>query len=193
MSSQLKRAESEIRDQLARDLDLIETGLSLIDKEVLLPNDKGAKGFLDIFCRTVNGKYLIIEVKRSDAAAREAIHELVKYVALLKQNLLVKGTEVRLMVASSEWHELLVPFSEFVRSVPYDCDGVRLILGDDGLVASTDEIVLAPEEKWRRLSRRHAIWGFKDEEGALAAIPIISDYLHTVGFARFCAGHVGHQ
>ena len=84
MASQLKRTESEIRDQLARDLDLIETGLSLIDKDVLLPNDKGAKGFLDIFCRTANNKYLIVEVKRSDAAAREAIHELVKYVALLK-------------------------------------------------------------------------------------------------------------
>lgn len=180
-----KRTESEIRDQLARNLDLIECGLSLIDKEVLLPNDKGAKGFLDIFCRTANGKYLIIEVKRSDTAAREAIHELVKYVALLKQNLLVKGTEVRLMVASSEWHELLVPFSEFIRSAPYDCGGLRLILGNNGLVASTDKIRLSPEEKWRRLNRRHAIWGFEDEEAALAAIPLISDYLHTVGLQDF--------
>src|ERR1035438_6386845 len=106
MVSQAKRKEFEIRDQLAHNLDLIEGGLSLIEKEAMLPNDKGAKGFLDIFCRTASGKYLIIEVKRSDTAARDAIQELVKYVALLKQNLLVKDTEIRLMVASSEWHEL---------------------------------------------------------------------------------------
>jgi hypothetical protein len=185
MASKPKRAESEIRDQLARNLDLIESGLTLIDKEVMLPNDKGAKGFLDIFCRAANGKYLVIEIKRSDAAARDAIQELIKYVALLKQNLLVKNAEVRLMVASSEWHELWVPFSEFVRSAPYDCEGLILTLGDDGLVISTKAVELAPEERARRLSRRHAIWGFQDEDAALAAVPVISGYMHAIGLRDF--------
>jgi hypothetical protein len=179
------RSESEIRDHIAQNLDLIEPGLSLIDKEVMLSNDKGAKGFLDIFCRAANSKYLIIEVKRNDAAARDAIQELVKYVALLKQNLLVKNSEVRLMVASSEWHELWVPLSEFIRSAPYDCEGLVLTLGDDGLVASTKAVNLAPEEKERHLNRRHAIWGFEDEDTALASVPLISDYMHSVGLTDF--------
>src|SRR5579871_5898540 len=124
MGSSPKRTENEIRDHLSEHLGLIEEGLTLIDKEVVLHNDKGAKGFLDIFARTADGKFLIIEVKRSDGAAREAIQELVKYIALLKQNMLVKYAEVRLMVASTEWRELIVPFSEFVRSAPYDCRGL---------------------------------------------------------------------
>lgn len=185
MSRSLKRKESEIRDHLAENLDLIEPGLTLIDKEVMLPSDKGAKGFLDIFCRTADGKYLIIEVKRSDAAARDAVQELVKYAALLKGKLLVKDTEVRLMVVSSEWHELLVPFSEFVRVAPYDCHGLKLNLGQDGLTASTEVVELASAEGARRLSRRHAIWGYSDESTARTAMPIIADFMRGIGLKDF--------
>lgn len=180
-----KQTENAIRDHLAANLDLIEPGLVLIDKEVMLRNDKGAKGFLDIFCRTADGKYLIIEVKRSDAAAREAVQELVKYAVLLRQKLLVKDTEVRLMVASSEWHELLVPFSEFVRRAPYDCTGVLLELGTDGLAASAKLVALAPEDKPRRLSRRHFIWGYENDARAKAAASIIADHMRAVGLQDF--------
>jgi len=179
------KTEGEIRDHLAAHLELIELGLTLIDKEVMLPNDKGARGFLDIFCRTANGKFLIIEVKRSDAAARDGIQELVKYAALLKGKLLVKHAEVRLMVASSEWHELLVPFSEFVRVAPYDCQGLRLTLGSDGLTASTEAIELAPAEGERRLSRRHALWGYPDEAKACVAVATIAAHMQNVGLRDF--------
>ena len=180
-----KRTEDEIRDHLAEHLDLIEPGLTLIGKERILHNDKGAKGFLDIIARTTDGKFLIIEVKRSDAAAREAVQELVKYFALLKQNMLVKTTEVRLMVASTEWRELMVPLSEFIRSTPYDCQGLRLLLGADGLTERTELIELAPEEPPRRLNRRHFIWGFNNEAHARAGVPIIAAYMRKVGLKDF--------
>lgn len=180
-----KRSEGEIRDHLAENLDLIEPGLTLVDKEVLLRNDKGAKGFLDIFARTADGKFLIIEVKRSDAAAREAVQELVKYAALLKQNMLVKATEVRLMVVSTEWRELLVPFSEFMRSAPYDCQGLRLLLGADGFTEKAELVELAMEERPRRLSRRHFIWGFDDEAKARDGVPIIAAHMQKVGLQDF--------
>jgi hypothetical protein len=185
MGSSPKRTENEIRDHLSEHLGLIEEGLTLIDKEVVLHNDKGAKGFLDIFARTADGKFLIIEVKRSDGAAREAIQELVKYIALLKQNMLVKYAEVRLMVASTEWRELIVPFSEFVRSAPYDCRGLRLVLGPDGFTERAESMELAPEEHPRRLSRRQYIWGFDNETQARIGIPIIAAHMREMGLRDF--------
>lgn len=179
------KSEDEIRDHLADHLDLVGPGLTLIDKERLLRNDKGAKGFLDIFARTADHKFLIIEVKRSNATAREAIQELVKYFALLKQNMLVKPSEVRLSIASTEWHELLVPFSEFARSTLFDCQGLRLILGSDGLTERTELIDIAPEDRPRRLSRRHFIWGFDSEKLAREGVPVIAKYMRTVGLRDF--------
>ena len=181
----MKPTEDEIRNHLADNLDLIEPRLVLIKKEKILKNDKGAKGFLDIFCRTADGKYLIIEVKRSDKTAREAIQELYKYNVLLRQNLLVKKTEICMMVASTEWHELLVPFSEFVRTSPYDCKGILLKLGQNGLTTSTSSVELAPEDRHRRISRRHFIWEYNSEAKAKDAKDVIAKYMQDAGLQDF--------
>jgi hypothetical protein len=126
-------SEAKIRDYLATNLDLIEPGLSLIEKERFLRNDKGANGFVDIFARSAAGHLVVIEIKRSDAAARQCIHELSKYAALLRQNLLVKNTEFKLLVLSTDWHELRTPFSEFLQITRYNCSGFQIIVGSDGL------------------------------------------------------------
>ena len=181
----MPRTENEIRDHLLERLDLVEPGLTLIGREKLLRNISGARGFLDIFARTSDGKFLIIEVKRSDATAREAIQELYKYVALIKQNLLVKYTEVRLIIASTDWHELNAPFTEFVHTSPYDCTGINLHLGADGLTQTASEVVVAPLERPRRISRRHFIWGFKDEEAAKRGVTMISAHMKACGLQDF--------
>lgn len=185
MPTPRSRSEAEIRDHLAHHLDLIEPGLTLLAKEQRLPNDKGAQGFIDIFARSASGQLVIIEIKRSDAAARQAIHELTKYVALLKQNSLVRDAEVRLIVASTDWHELLVPFSEFVRASPYACEGRRIIVGEDGLPVAIEPVALAPTELTRRVSTRHFIWGFDDEAAARGAIPILAAHMNEAGVADF--------
>lgn len=82
--------EADIRDHLAVQLDLIEPGLTLLDTEFYLPNAQGALGFLDIFTRDTEGKLVIIGIKRTDKAAREAIQELYKYVPLLREKFLLK-------------------------------------------------------------------------------------------------------
>ena len=179
------RTEEEIRDHLVRNLDLIEPGLTLVEKEKFLRNDEGATGFIDIFARSASGQLVIIEIKRSDAAARQAVQEIVKYAALVKQNILVKETEVRLIAASTDWRELLVPFSEFVRATRYACEGRRIILGPQGLPSGTELVELAPAEQPRRISRRHFIWEFDDEVAARAAIPVFASYLEGVGLEDF--------
>ncbi len=87
--------ENAIRDRLIERLDIIEPGLTLVAREHYLKNPNGASGFLDIFARAANGQLVIVEIKRTDAAAREALQELFKYAALLRQNYLVREVDYR--------------------------------------------------------------------------------------------------
>ena len=103
--------EAEIRDFLAKNPEIIERGMAVVKAEEFLPNDQGARGFVDLFCRDKSGKYVIVEIKRSDASSREAITELYKYTSLLKKKYLLNNTEIRLIVSSTHWHELLTPYS----------------------------------------------------------------------------------
>ncbi|MFO1124626.1 MAG: endonuclease NucS [Methylocystis sp.] len=120
-----KITEADIRDHLAAHLDLIEPGLTLVDIEFHLPNRDGASGFLDIFARDALGRLVIIEIKRTDAAAREAIQELYKYVPLLRERFFVKDVDIRLILLSVAWHELATPYAEFAASAPYGGDRRR--------------------------------------------------------------------
>ena len=177
--------ESSLRDALAKNLDIIRGGLSLIDKEKFLPNDKGAAGFLDIFARSTDGRLVIIELKKSNASAREAIQELSKYAALLKASRLIKETEYELLVVSVEWHELLVPFSEFVHATRYECTGKKLLLDASGTPTNVEDIEPLPPVETRKISRRHFIWEFKDKDPAERSIPIIEAYLRGAGLNDF--------
>jgi hypothetical protein len=180
-----KRSEAEIRDHLASNLDLIETGLTLLKKEEHLPNDEGAAGFVDIFAQSSTGQLVIVEIKKSDAAARQAIQELSKYAALLKTKRLIKETEYRLIVASTHWHELHVPFSEFVHATRYQCAGYQINLGIDGLPISTELVPLLPAVETRRFSKRHFIWEFQSEVSARAGVKPIQDHMQSVGIVDF--------
>lgn len=79
-------SEAEIRDQLATRLTILEPGLVLLAKEHPLPNAFGSKGFIDILAKDCLGNRVIIEVKRSNATARQALHEILKYAALFVAN-----------------------------------------------------------------------------------------------------------
>ena len=68
--------EASIRDNLANDLEVLEPGLGLIETEHSLKNACGTSGRIDILAKDSFGNRVIIEVKRSDASARQALHEL---------------------------------------------------------------------------------------------------------------------
>jgi RecB family endonuclease NucS len=81
-----KVVENIIRDYLADNLSVICNDLSLIKKEYYLPNILGTRGFIDILAKDNKNNYVIIELKRTNEASREALHEILKYVEVLKQN-----------------------------------------------------------------------------------------------------------
>lgn len=122
--------EAELRDIIAADIEILEKGLVLLKKEQYIPNSLGTKGFIDLYARDSKGNHVIIELKKSDASAREAIHEVFKYVEGVKSYLGVKDSEIRVVVASTDWKELLVPFSRFACDTKLDVKGLQIEISD---------------------------------------------------------------
>lgn len=122
-------SEDELRDKLSQNLELIDSDLTLIKNEFYLPNSEGTRGFVDILAKT-NKQYVIIELKKSNQTSREAIHELFKYHESLKKLKGLKDSEIKCVIVSTEWHELLMPFSSFCKAAPFEVIGFLLQLDD---------------------------------------------------------------
>lgn len=180
-----KITEARIRDHLAAHLDLIEPALTLIDTEFHLPNRQGASGFLDIFARDADGKLVIIEIKRTDSAAREALQELYKYVSLLRERFLIKDTEIRLILLSVEWHELATPFTEFSLSAPFEVTAGEIALDDTGTPVAIKPVAPVAVATERKLGVRHFLWGFPDEVTATRAVTLLSERIKCSGLTDF--------
>lgn len=177
--------EAALRDFLAEHLEMMEPGLTLVKAEFHLANPNGASGFLDIFARAPDGQLVIVEIKRTNSAAREAIQELYKYAALLREKYLLKETEYRLILLSVEWHELLVPYSEFAPTAPYEIWAGEIVRGPDGLpleIKRVEPIALAAH---RKLAVRHFLWGFVDDASASAAVPRLAAHIQRTGLTDF--------
>jgi RecB family endonuclease NucS len=82
------------------------------------PSDIGTRSFIDILARDDRERWVLIELKRSNAAAREAIHEIFKYTETVKKHLGARDDELRAIIVSTEWKELLIPFSRLVQALP---------------------------------------------------------------------------
>ena len=180
-----KYTEAAIRDHIAAQLDLVEAGLELIDTESYLPNKQGASGFLDIFARDAAGKLVIIEIKRTNAAAREAIQELYKYVPLLREKFLVKNTDIRLILLSLEWHELATPYAEFAASAPFEVSAGAIALDADGTPVKIEPMAQAALTSERKIGVRHFLWGFLDEATAGKAVAVIARRVQCFGLTDF--------
>lgn len=118
--------ENQIRDIIAGNMSILESGMSLLKKEQYIPGDIGTRSFIDLYARDIYGHHVIIEIKRSNAAAREAIHEIYKYVESVKRYLAARDDEIRVFIVSTEWKELIVPFSNFVSDTSLSVTGLHL-------------------------------------------------------------------
>lgn len=94
--------ESRIRDALAADLSILESGLELVDVEYHLPNSEGSRGYVDILCRDRFGRLVVVEIKRSDRTSREALHELHKYTELIQHQLGIGPADLRCLLVSTD-------------------------------------------------------------------------------------------
>jgi hypothetical protein len=145
--------EKDLRDFISQNLEQIETGLTLVRKEAYLPAKLGTRGFIDILAVDSSRRYVLIEVKRTAGASREAIHEVLKYIEGAKAHLALRENELRAMVVAADWTELRVPFLSLVARTSCRVEGyelelteaenIRRILPVGNTLLNTDR-VLAP-------------------------------------------------
>ena len=172
----MNQREARIRDYLCQHLEILEPGLLLVEKEFRVPNAFGAGGFIDILAKDDFGHFVVIEIKRSDQAARAALHELTKYVALLKSAHGLPLEKIRVLLLSTEWHELAVPFSEYLKSVEAPTEGLVIEADEHGCVSGVRRFEPVTLDQPLRLERAHAIHLYRHAEqrdeavDALAAV-----------------------
>lgn len=133
-------SEANLRDQLVARLDLIEYGLHDPTTEYHLPNDHGTRGRVDILARDRHGRRVVIEVKRSKKATREALHEVGKYMELLSRAEGYIADRIRAIIASTVWDELSASFSEAVRRSEQRLDGYLLTCDESGQLINAERV-----------------------------------------------------
>lgn len=136
----MENTEALIRDALSTRLEMLEPGLQLLDIEKYFPNPQGTRGFIDLLAKDQHGKYVLIELKRSDASSRQALHEVLKYVEAIKLNLSLRDAEIRIFIVSTEWKELLVPFSSFVKRTTIEVVGISLEIDSDSIPIAAQQV-----------------------------------------------------
>jgi hypothetical protein len=181
----MRQIENTIRDFLVNRLELIESGLKLLKKGQYLPNELGTRGFVDILAKDSSGRFVIIELKRSDSASREALHEVLKYIEGIKQNKKLKDDEIRAIVVSTKWNELLVPFSSFYNRCNCSVMGVRLTVDDDLKPISARKIVPLELKNDRLLSDQHMYRLYTSEDSLEKGIKSHIDCYHTKGISDY--------
>lgn len=165
--------ESVIRDFLALDLELLEPGLELIDTEYRLPNPVGAKGFIDILAKDREGLIVVIELKRSDATARQCIHELFKYSGLLAMNHGVRLDQVRCIAVSTDWHELLLPFSELFNTGGLQLAGYKLTVDEYGRPQTAAQVKPLPAQSGMEMCPEHILFLYETHQARSDDLPRI--------------------
>ncbi len=174
-------AEADIRDSLAACLTDIEAGLTLVDTEVPLPNAIGARGRIDILANDRFGNFVVIEVKRADQTARQALHEVLKYAELLTREHGIESHRIRLVIASTTWHELTVPFSALARVSPYQLDGVTLTVDASGGVVSISPVEALPAVSRGGISQEQLVLLWHDSSRRDAAWDLLEPHLEGYG------------
>ncbi|MGI2021617.1 endonuclease NucS domain-containing protein [Shewanella glacialipiscicola] len=168
-------SESKIRDKLISNLSIFDMGLELVGKEYFVPNSEGTRGFIDILAKDNYGRYVIIELKRSNSSSRQAIHEVLKYIEGLKENKSLKDDEIVSLIVSTEWNELIIPFSSYVSKFNSEVVGFKLHIDESHNPISVDKIKPIEIQNERVFSHNHTCYFYFDKNSMNAGLKSISD------------------
>lgn len=156
--------EAIIRDNLAENLGILNPEYELISKEHYIPKGITTKSFIDILAKDRDNNYIIIEVKRSNQAERQAIHEIYKYVEAIKDKYKANASEIKAVIVSTSWEELLVPFSAFANESDITVEGFYLDIDHEFKVLSAQRVIPCKTNKGRLFSPVHKCNLYNDEK-----------------------------
>ncbi|WBV22597.1 endonuclease NucS domain-containing protein [Pantoea piersonii] len=171
--------ENQLRDLICKKIEVIGSDLTLLDKEKYIPNTLGTKSFIDIYAKDRKNNHVLIELKRSNQAARQALHEVIKYAEGIKSHFGANDDEINLIIASTEWNELLVPFSSLIHNASYNIKGVKInVSGND---ITTEVITPLKYNKGRFISPNYTAYWFKNDSRLDKGISSIKKALKDAG------------
>lgn len=154
--------ESTLRDLIAQNIEKLKPGLTLLQKEQYIPNEHGTKSFIDLYATDEEKRHVLIELKRSNAAARQAIHEVNKYIECVKQYFGAKDSEVHVIIASTEWEELLVPFSRLCSDAGFSIEGIQIDITEEPVDFQARPVLPEPINQGRFLAPWHNVYWYTD-------------------------------
>ncbi|MCD4667157.1 MAG: endonuclease NucS, partial [Sulfurimonas sp.] len=132
--------ENTIREKLFSRLSTCFPNLTPLSQEVYLKIGN-KKSFIDILAQDEDNNYVIIELKRTNQASRQALHEIFKYTEFVKKNYAVNDESIKIMIVSTTWDELLIPYSKFVsKNTFFDIKGIKLVVDTNGNCISHKEV-----------------------------------------------------
>lgn len=175
--------EFKLRDHIASHIEDLERGLRVLKKEYELSNARGgAGGRTDILAADELDHIVVIEVKRSDKTAREAIHELSKYISLLIERDRVPRELIRCVVVSTTWHELELPLAYFRATAQVDVIGVEPYIENNELKFSKRNLL--PVSTLPQFSPEFSIYYYEDKTKYETHVARINERLEQIPFAR---------
>lgn len=175
--------ESELRDLIYNKIEIISHDLTVIEKEKYIPNTIGTRGFIDIYAKDKNNNHVIIELKRSNQTARQALHEVIKYAEGIKSHFGATDGEIRIIIASTEWTELLVPFSHLVHKSPFTLEGIKINLDNESI--TTENIAPLSYNRGRFISPYYSVYWYKDETSLNKGVSSIKKIFKQSGINNF--------
>jgi hypothetical protein len=183
----MSQVEAQIQDFLASNLTFLSNDFRLIRKEFYLKNLLGTrgKGFIDILAEDSYQHFVIIEIKRSNQTAREAIHEILKYAGLLKRQLKVKETEIRICIVSTDWDELIVPFSELHKIIPYHLEGFKIQIDSRNKPIKKEFVKPLEEVLPRNISHNHMIFLYENNDCIHQELEQLRETIKRIGIEDF--------
>lgn len=173
--------ESTLRDLIAQKMCKLKPGLTLLQKEQYIPSEHGTKSFIDLYAKDENGRHVLIELKRSTVAARQAIHEVNKYIECVKQYFGAKDSEVHVIIASTEWTELVIPFSRLYADSAFSIEGIQIDVSEDQSDFQVRPILPLPISQGRFIAPWHNVYWYADSESFQQGIAAIENAYREKG------------
>lgn len=173
--------ESALRDLIAQQINKLKPGLTLLQKEQYIPSEHGTKSFIDLYAKDEKGCHVLIELKRSTTASRQAIHEVNKYVERVKQYFGAKDSEIHVIIVSTEWAELLVPFSRFYDDAGFSIEGIQIDISEDNIDFQVHPILPLPIVQGRFIAPWHNVYWYADNSAFQQGIAAIEHAYHQKG------------
>lgn len=181
------KIERIIRDWLVAHPEFIEKGLLVIEKEHYIFDELGSSAFIDILCKDVYNNFVIIEIKRSDSAARQTFTEVFKYAELIQTKYNARNSEIRIVIISTHWNEIIRAFSHICFKSRFAVQGLQIYINEQTKIPEAKEEVVPISTKTfsRKFMSSQILYLFHSVEKRLQAHAILNEKLEQTKIPDF--------